>query len=62
MRILLLSHSFNSLTQRLHLKFRERGHAVSVELDIHAAPGATLSLAWRRRARARDGRNRRGIY
>lgn len=45
MRILLLPHSFNSLTQRLHVDFRERGHTVSVELDIHAAPGVTLSLA-----------------
>ncbi|MDA9389895.1 hydrogenase maturation protein [Bradyrhizobium sp. CCBAU 45394] len=36
MRILLLSHSFNSLTQRLHVELRERGHEVSVELDIHA--------------------------
>ncbi|SFI17280.1 hydrogenase maturation protein [Bradyrhizobium sp. cf659] len=36
MRILLLSHSFNSLTQRLHVELRERGHDVSVELDIHA--------------------------
>lgn len=36
MRILLLSHSFNSLTQRLHVELRERGHHVSVELDIHA--------------------------
>ena len=35
MRILLLSHSFNSLTQRLHAELRERGHEVSVELDIH---------------------------
>ncbi|MGL9622920.1 hydrogenase maturation protein [Bradyrhizobium sp. U531] len=36
MRILLLSHSFNSLTQRLHVELRERGHDVVVELDIHA--------------------------
>ncbi|MFZ5714241.1 MAG: hydrogenase maturation protein [Bradyrhizobium sp.] len=35
MRILLLSHSFNSLTQRLHVELRERGHEISVELDIH---------------------------
>ncbi len=34
MRILLLSHSFNSLTQRLHAELREDGHEVSVELDI----------------------------
>ncbi|MGY4447668.1 putative two-component system hydrogenase maturation factor HypX/HoxX [Bradyrhizobium sp. i1.3.1] len=36
MRILLLSHSFNSLTQRLHVELRDRGHDVAVELDIHA--------------------------
>jgi putative two-component system protein, hydrogenase maturation factor HypX/HoxX len=36
MRVLLLSHSFNSLTQRLHVELREHGHEVSVELDIHA--------------------------
>jgi putative two-component system protein, hydrogenase maturation factor HypX/HoxX len=34
MRILLLTHSFNSLTQRLHVALREDGHAVSVEFDI----------------------------
>ncbi|HJV68258.1 enoyl-CoA hydratase-related protein [Ideonella sp.] len=34
MRILLLSHSFNSLTQRLHGELGRRGHVVSVELDI----------------------------
>ena len=35
MKILLLCHSFNSLTQRLHVELRERGHEVAVELDIH---------------------------
>lgn len=35
MRILLLAHSFNSLTQRLHIELAERGHAVSVELDVN---------------------------
>ncbi len=34
MRILLLCHSFNSLTQRLFLELRERGEEVSVEYDI----------------------------
>ena len=34
MRILLLTHSFNSLTQRLFGLLRQRGHTVSVELDI----------------------------
>ena len=35
MRILLLAHSFNSLSQRLYAELRERGHALSVELDIN---------------------------
>jgi putative two-component system hydrogenase maturation factor HypX/HoxX len=34
LRILLLAHSFNSLTQRLFIELREAGHTVSVELDI----------------------------
>jgi putative two-component system hydrogenase maturation factor HypX/HoxX len=34
LRILLLAHSFNSLTQRLFVELRARGHSVSVELDI----------------------------
>jgi putative two-component system protein, hydrogenase maturation factor HypX/HoxX len=37
MRILLLAHSFNSLTQRLHVELTERGHTVSVEFDINGA-------------------------
>ena len=35
MRILLLTHSFNSLAQRLYVDLRECGHEVSVELDIN---------------------------
>lgn len=35
LRILLLCHSFNSLTQRLFAELRARGHTVSVELDIN---------------------------
>ncbi len=34
MRILLLCHSFNGLTQRLFVELRERGEEVSVEYDI----------------------------
>ncbi len=34
MRILLLAHSFNSLTQRLWCELGERGHELSLELDI----------------------------
>lgn len=35
MRILLLVHSFNSLSQRLHVELVELGHEVSVEFDIN---------------------------
>jgi putative two-component system hydrogenase maturation factor HypX/HoxX len=35
MRILLLTHSFNSLAQRLYVELRRDGHELSVELDIH---------------------------
>ncbi|MDE2396207.1 MAG: hydrogenase maturation protein [Burkholderiales bacterium] len=34
MRILLLTHSFNSLAQRLFVELRRAGHEVSVEFDI----------------------------
>ena len=34
LRILLLCHSFNSLSQRLFAELRARGHVLSVELDI----------------------------
>lgn len=37
MRILLLAHSFNSLTQRLWVELEARGHEVSLELDINDA-------------------------
>lgn len=37
MRILFLTHSFNSLTQRLFVELREQGHEVSVEFDINDA-------------------------
>jgi putative two-component system protein, hydrogenase maturation factor HypX/HoxX len=35
MRILLLVHSFNSLSQRLYIELQRDGHELSVELDIH---------------------------
>jgi putative two-component system protein, hydrogenase maturation factor HypX/HoxX len=35
MRILLLTHSFNSLSQRLYVELAQDGHELSVELDIH---------------------------
>ncbi len=34
MRILILTHSFNSLTQRLHAELARDGHTLSVEFDI----------------------------
>jgi putative two-component system protein, hydrogenase maturation factor HypX/HoxX len=37
MRILLLSHSFNSLSQRLFVELTESGYTVSVELDVNDA-------------------------
>ena len=37
MKLLLLAHAFNGLTQRLHCALREAGHEVSVELDISDA-------------------------
>jgi putative two-component system protein, hydrogenase maturation factor HypX/HoxX len=37
MRILLLTHGFNSLTQRLFVELEARGHEVSVEFDINDA-------------------------
>jgi len=35
MRILFLTHAFNSLTQRLFVELQARGHEVSVEFDIN---------------------------
>jgi putative two-component system hydrogenase maturation factor HypX/HoxX len=35
MRVLFLTHSFNSLTQRLFVELREQGHEISVEFDIN---------------------------
>jgi len=35
MRVLLLTHSFNSLTQRLFVELSEAGHSVSVEFDVN---------------------------
>ncbi len=37
LRILFLTHSFNSLTQRLYVELTESGHIVSVEFDINEA-------------------------
>ncbi len=35
MRVLFLCYRFNSLSQRLYCELTERGHEVSVELDVH---------------------------
>ena len=35
MRILLLTHAFNSLAQRLHVELAARGHELSVEIDVN---------------------------
>ncbi|HVO91065.1 MAG TPA: hydrogenase maturation protein [Casimicrobiaceae bacterium] len=35
MRILLLTHAFNSLTQRIFVELRELGHEVSIEFDVN---------------------------
>ena len=40
MRILLLAHSFNSLTQRLWVELEARGHETSLELDVNDATTA----------------------
>lgn len=37
MRLLLLSHAFNSLSQRLYVALAEAGHELSVEFDINDA-------------------------
>lgn len=37
MRILILCHAFNSLTQRLYVELAERGHALSLEFDVNDA-------------------------
>jgi putative two-component system hydrogenase maturation factor HypX/HoxX len=36
-RVLLLAHVFNSLTQRLFVELRARGHEVTLELDVNPA-------------------------
>ena len=35
MRILLLAHAFNSLTQRLFVELRDAGHDMAIELDVN---------------------------
>src|SRR3546814_15233315 len=47
MRILLLSHAFNSLSQRLWLSLSAAGYALSVEFDINDAATRQAVALWR---------------
>ena len=47
MRILLLTHSFNSLTQRLYVELVDAGHAVAVEFDVNDRVTEEAVGAWR---------------
>ena len=47
MRLLFLTHSFNSLTQRLYVECTRRGHAVAVEFDIHDSVTEEAVALWR---------------
>ncbi len=47
MRILLLAHAFNSLTQRVHAELVEAGHDVSVEFDIADSVTEEAVALWR---------------
>ena len=47
MRILLLAHSFNSLTQRLHIELSAAGHDISVELDVNDRVTEEAVALWR---------------
>ena len=46
MRILLLAHSFNSLSQRLWIELAEEGHEVSLELDVNDAVTGDAVRRW----------------
>jgi len=45
-RILLLTHSFNSLTQRLHAELTALGHEISVEFDIADSVSEEAVALW----------------
>ncbi|MGA9855596.1 MAG: hydrogenase maturation protein [Gammaproteobacteria bacterium] len=47
MRILLLTHAFNSLTQRLYAELAAAGHEVSVEFDISDTVSIEAVWLWR---------------
>ena len=46
MRILLLAHAFNSLSQRLYVELTQDGHELSVELDIHDRVTSEAAQLW----------------
>ena len=46
MRILFLTHAFNSLTQRLHTELTAAGHDVSVEFDINDSVTREAVALW----------------
>ena len=46
MRVLLLVHTFNSLSQRLYVELSQDGHELSVELDIHDRVTAEAVELW----------------
>ena len=47
MRILMLVHAFNSLSQRLYVELTQDGHELSVELDIHERVTSEAVQLWR---------------
>ena len=47
MRILFLTHAFNSLTQRLYTELTQDGHEVSVEFDINERVTEEAVALWR---------------
>ena len=47
MRILFLTHAFNSLTQRLYVELAALGHEVSIEFDIDDSVAAEAVALWR---------------
>ncbi|SCZ61038.1 hydrogenase maturation protein [Thiohalomonas denitrificans] len=47
MRILFLTHSFNSLSQRLYVELSRDGHDISIEFDINDAVTREAVALWR---------------
>ena len=62
MRILLLCHAFNSLSQRVHAELRATGHEVSVELGISDEATAEADEWFRSDAVVAPFLKRRGPY